>query len=207
MLQVELIADAEFGEGPWRAVVMTSANAARAIAEHSRRGGLLGRPVFTVGRRTAEAARAAGFSDVTAAAGDKEALVRLVGEGRSGGDPILYLAGEERSGDLAGNLAARGFLVQLVEVYRAVQATRFPAAVEAALVAGAIDAVLHFSRRSTEAFIGSARAAGILDAALKPAHYCLSGQVAEPLRPLATGPIRIPVRPEEIALLDLIAAA
>ena len=45
--------------------LMTSANAARALARASAaRASLLALPVFAVGRRTAEAARAAGFADV-----------------------------------------------------------------------------------------------------------------------------------------------
>ena len=39
------------------------------------------------------------------------------------GGSILYLAGEDRAGDLAGALAAAGHPVRTVEVYRAVAAT------------------------------------------------------------------------------------
>ena len=46
-------------------VLMTSANAARALAAHPRRGELTRLPVFTVGARTAEAARAAGFANIS----------------------------------------------------------------------------------------------------------------------------------------------
>ena len=41
--------------------------------------------------------------------------------------------------------------------------------------------MLHFSRRSAEAYVDAARAAGLLANALKPIHFCLSAQVAEPL--------------------------
>ena len=120
LLQVELLADAALGAGPWGALVMTSANAAHAVARHPRRAELMPLPVFAVGRRTAEAACAAGFSDVTSADGDVTDLVRLIGA-RCGGDatPLLYLAGEDRAGDLAGDLAAAGLRVATVVVYRA----------------------------------------------------------------------------------------
>src|SRR4051812_9693459 len=52
---------AEFG-GAYDGVLMTSANAARALAVHPRAGGLTRLRCFTVGKRTAEAARAVGFT-------------------------------------------------------------------------------------------------------------------------------------------------
>src|SRR5438477_11117490 len=79
LLQVELLADAALGAGPWGALVMTSSNAAHAVARHPRRAELTPLPVFAVGRRTAEAARAVGFDDVRSADGDVADLVRLIG--------------------------------------------------------------------------------------------------------------------------------
>src|ERR1044072_2814597 len=59
---------AEFA-GPYDGVVMTSANAARALAAHPRRGELTQLSCFTVGGRTAEAARTAGLTDTVSAGG------------------------------------------------------------------------------------------------------------------------------------------
>ncbi len=70
--------DCELPDGPYGAVVMTSANAARAVARHPQREQLTALPAFTVGRHTAEAARAAGFRDVHSADGDKNDLVALL---------------------------------------------------------------------------------------------------------------------------------
>ena len=53
--------EADFG-GPFDAVLMTSANAARAVAAHPRAANSRGFRAFTVGDRSAEAARAAGFA-------------------------------------------------------------------------------------------------------------------------------------------------
>src|SRR5262249_11037217 len=66
LLRVEAV-DFELPREPLSAVVMTSANAARAVAGHPRREALVALPAFTVGRHTAEAARAAGFRDVACA--------------------------------------------------------------------------------------------------------------------------------------------
>ena len=74
-----------------------------------------------------------------------------VQEEPAGREPLLYLAGEDRSGDLPGALAAVGRSVTTVVVYRAVKADKFPPAIVASLSAGQIEGVLHFSRRSAEA--------------------------------------------------------
>ncbi len=208
LLRIESIPAAELGHGPWSALVVTSTNALRAMETHPRRAELLGLTLFAVGRRTAAAARAAGFLDVIAAGGNVQELAQQIrawaqGENASRG-PLLHLAGQDRSGDLAGDLAADGRIVATAVVYRAVKTDGFPPAIAAALAAGRIDGVLHFSRRSAEAYIDCARAASLLDRALAPSHYCLSRQIAEPLVAAGAKTIRIAARPEESALIELI---
>jgi uroporphyrinogen-III synthase len=193
------IADAYYG-----AVVMTSANAARAIATHPRCDALIGLPAFTVGGRSAQAARAAGFGDVRSADGNKEALVALIRAQYADSRPLLYLAGEERAGEL--DHAAVGAPVEMVVIYRAVAVERFPREIAAALSNGALDGVLHFSRRTAEAYLACANHAGIRDRALAIAHFCLSRQVAEPLAAAGAPTIRIASRLDEAAMLELIGA-
>ncbi len=203
LLDVELIGDADVGSGPWSGLVMTSANAARAVAQHERRAELLRLPVFVVGRRTADAARAAGFGEVASANGDEKDLAGLIRGRARLGTPLLYLAGEDRAGGLAAELAADGVEVRTVVVYRAAKALGVPPAVRAALAAGRLDGVLHFSRRSAEAYLDCARTAGALDRALAAVHCCLSRQVAEPLMAAGAAKVRIAARPEEAALIDV----
>jgi uroporphyrinogen-III synthase len=206
LLRIAPVTDAQIGDGPWAAILITSANAAHAIAAHARVTPLRALPVFAVGPRSAEAVAAAGFADVTSADGNVTDLARLVAARMQPAAPLLYLAGEDRSGDLAGNLRAHGFAVETIIVYRAVAATGLlPVAAEA--LSSGIDGVLHFSRRSAEAYVNAARAAGMLANALKPVHFCLSAQVAEPLAQAGTADIRVAERPSEAALLALIAAA
>ena len=203
LLRVEAVADADLGAGPWAGVIITSANAARALQAHPGRVALMRLPLFAVGRRSAEAARAAGFGELTSAGGDVRDLVRLIAA-RGVQGSLLYLAGEDRAVDLAAELAAHGVPVTTVVVYRTVKAEAFPSPARAALAADGLDGVLHFSRRSAEAFVDCARLAGVLDRALALSHYCLSPQVAEPLA--ATGATRVQVspRPDEAALIDLL---
>ncbi len=80
----------------------------------------------------------------------------------------------------------------------------FPPELEAALEAGDVEAVLHFSRRSAQSYVAGARDAGIADPALAVLHYCLSEQVAEPLRAAGAGQVAVAPRPDEAALIALL---
>jgi uroporphyrinogen-III synthase len=206
LLRIEAVRNAEFGSGPWAAILVTSANAARAIASHPRVAELRGLPAIAVGERTAEAMRAAGFANVAPAAGAASDLVRIVPERLSKGGSLLYLAGADRAADIADALQAQNFRVHMVIVYRAVAAETLPPAAVKTLERG-LDAVLHFSRRTADTYIRAARAAGLLGAALGPAHYCLSARVAEPLARAGAANIRIADEPTEDALLKLVPAA
>ena len=203
LLTIEILPDAQLGRGPWSAILVTSANAVRAIAGHKRADELHGIAVFTVGKHSARDMRAIGFRNVSSADGDVDHLAALVAASVETGASLLYLAGEERAGDLAGVLRAQHFAVQTAVVYRAVAVDRFPDHAMIALAAG-IDGVLHYSRRSAEAFLTAAHHDGLLEAALtKPVHYCLSPRVAEPLMQAGAAKVRIAARPDEAALLAL----
>jgi uroporphyrinogen-III synthase len=199
LLHIEAVADADLGPPGWAAILITSANGARALASHPRCGELLALPVLAVGRSSAEAARATGFADVVSADGDAEDLARLARERFAGSpQPLLYLAGEDRSGELA----VPGLTVHTVVVYRAAKASLFPTAARTALEQGSIGGVLHFSRRSVESYLDCS--CDIIAAALKPAHYCLSARAAEPLRLAGAARIAVASRPDEASLLALV---
>jgi len=200
LLQVQTVDNAEFGPGPYAALVLTSANAARVIAAHKRCDELSKLPVFTVGRHTAEAVEAAGFSTVVSADGGLPELVRLIAAKLRGGD-IVYFAAQERAGDLAGALAAQGIAVETVVVYRAATNPDFD--LRRALGAG-VEGVLHYSRRTAQTFLLAAGTAGLIDAALKLSHYCISSEVAAPLRAAGAASVKVAPRPEEAALIGLI---
>jgi|SRR6185312_14866104 len=184
--------------GTWSAVVITSANALQAIPATADKT----LPIFAVGDRSADAARRAGFAEVSSSNGDIKDLVRLVAARAVPATvPLLYLAGEDRAGDLIAQLAAHGIDAEMKVVYRTV-AQPFPPVLVAALESGDVDAVLHFSRRSAELFVEGVRASGVTGPAEDVRHLCLSSQVAEPLAG-ATG-IAVAARPEEAALIALL---
>lgn len=190
--------------GDWRAIVITSANAPEAIAHDAVGAALRALKLFAVGERSAQAARAAGFTDVVSAGGDARDLVKLMVD-RHIASPLLYLAGEDRAADLVSELAARGIKAEMRVVYRAVTAP-FPEELIAALQANAIDAVLHYSKRSADNYVAGAKAANIADEAFRPRQLCLAEQVAAPL--VAAGAISVAIasHPDEKALFALLAS-
>ncbi len=190
--------DADLGGGPaWRAVVMTSANAARALAAHPRRAELARLPAFTVGaphrrggarrrlrrrhvgRRRRARSRAA-HRDARRRRARAAALSRRRGPRRRS---------RRRAGGHGVAVAHRRWSIARS------RPRRFHRPSATALAAGEIDGVLHFSRRSAEAYLDCAAAAGIGAAALAPTHYCLSPQVAEPLTAAGAPNILVASRP------------
>jgi uroporphyrinogen-III synthase len=199
MLRMEPI-NPEIPDRHYRGVVLTSANAARAIAAHPLQTTILALPVLAVGKHTADSARAAGFREIRSADGDNRDLLRLLkNEPASGCGPYLYLAGEERSVDLTQTMN-----VVTAVVYRMTPIERFAPIAESALRAGQVDGVMHFSTRSARAYLHSAMCEQMLASALAPVQFCLSAQVAAPLRTAGTDAIRIAGRPDEAALIDLL---
>jgi len=185
-------------------VLMTSANAARALSAHPRAGELMELPCLTVGGRTAEAARAAGFRHVQSADGALGELADLVTARFDRSARLLYLAGEDRAGDLAVDLARRGITVETVVIYRAVAAEKLPPHLTQALRENMLDGALHYSRRSVATLLTFAGQAGIATVLTTLTHYCLSEDVAAPLREVAAGRIAVAPRPDEASLLALI---
>ena len=246
LLQIEPVADADLGVGPWAAVLFTSANAIRAIAAHGRFSELVDLPTYVVGHRTQAAAVAAGFASIMSAEGDVNDLARLIaskppvadlalmgakvrpnsaanssppscGEGVTAALPkftpppvnlpLLYCAGEERAGDLAGALQLRGLRVETAIVYRSVMATELTSDTRAALAAGTIDAVLHYSARTAAAFMVAVTTAGVRDLSIQIRHLCLSAQVAAPLAAAGVKTVEVASEPNEQALLTCIGRA
>jgi uroporphyrinogen-III synthase len=200
MLRMEAM-DCVFPDEPYAGIIMTSANAARAIAGNCECAKLTTLPAFAVGRHTAHAARAAGFRDVYAGDGDRGDLARLLrAHFHVNSGPLLHLAGEDRAGDID----IPDLAVITAPIYRMRKAERFAAAVDRALVERQIDGILHFSQRSAQAYIECAHRAGLIAAGLEPLQFCLSQQIAQALAATECSGIKIAARPDEAALIELV---
>jgi uroporphyrinogen-III synthase len=203
LFAMERLADVDPASGPWDGILLTSANGLWGIVSFAHDKKWHGIPVFAIGDATAKAARDMHFADVTSASGNVDDLLNLIAARLQPPAKLLYLAGEERAGDIAGALRGRNFEVELVVVYRFLTAQFLPEPAAAALESG-LDGVLHFSPASAEGFLNAARNSNLLDAALnKPVHFCLSEQVAAPLRKANAARIQIAGQPTQDALLDL----
>jgi uroporphyrinogen-III synthase len=158
MLAIRPLPDAALDLAGAQALLLTSANGARALAGRPIQRDL---PVFAVGDATALAAREAGFRQVGSAGGDVDGLARLVTARLDpAGGRLVHVAGGMVAGDLAGALGAAGFTVDRAVLYAAEPAETLSAACHQALTAGTLDGVLFFSPRSSRAFARLARMAG-----------------------------------------------
>jgi uroporphyrinogen-III synthase len=182
------------------AMVLTSANAIRALADRNMLDQYRHLPVFAVGDHTAREANEAGFVRVSSAAGAFQDLVNAMTIARMRG-PIFYPAGKHQSADLAKALAPLGVMVATSKVYEMVAAEALPDTVLAEM-GGEIGAVLAYSRRSSEIF---ARLAGTLQRERRNrlAMLCMSEAVAEPLLEARFSRISLADRPDEDAMMAL----
>ncbi|MGO3931314.1 uroporphyrinogen-III synthase [Rhodopseudomonas pseudopalustris] len=187
-------------------VIVTSANALRAIEHQPGFARLLKLPLFAVGKHTARAARDAGFQDVVVADGDAARLRLKVSDSVRGKKKtegtLLYLAGADLSRDLAGELREDGFNVVMQTTYRMAPVPTLPVSVCDAFAAHRIEAVLHYSRRSARAFIDATRESGIEISALAIPQCCLSETVSEVVREAGATQVTVARTPDEPALFE-----
>jgi uroporphyrinogen-III synthase len=142
---------------------------------------------------------------VRSANGNADDLIHLVAASHADqAATYLYLAGEDRAADVEGELAKRGIKARTAIVYKNITLD-YPPELAEELRNGKIEVALHFSRRSTENYVNGAKAAGLEQMAWAPQHFCLSAQVAEPLRAAGVvGQIPIAPEPNEAALLAIL---
>lgn len=202
MLRFEPMPPSDDLAADYGAVIVTSANALRAIEPQLAQSALLSLPLFAVGDHTASAARSLGFAEVISADGDAAELrAAVLGAKRlRKKSTLLYLAGADLSRDLAGEFSAHGRDVVTVVTYRMVALPHLPREVCEAFAANAIEAVLHYSQRSARAFLEAARSDGVEISALSVLQCCLSANVALALREAGATQVQIAASPNENAL-------
>jgi uroporphyrinogen-III synthase len=191
----------EIPENP-AAILLTSANAVSAVADREGTAELLPLPVFTVGERTAEAARQAGFTDVRSAGGDVGDLIALVRRMLEPEErPVVYFSGRDISFDLDGALRQAGYDAKRIVVYEARAADAFSAEVRQALQDGEVEAVLFYSPRSARTFAALAENAGLSDRLADIRALALSERVGALAKTFGFRDVLIAATPEEPALL------
>ena len=184
----------------FQAVLVTSANGIRALAM---RTGKLDIPVLAVGARTAHVARALGFTDVSSADGDAEALARLArARLLPGALPLLHVAGGN-AGDLLSEALAE-FNVEREILYDVIRETELPSPATEALRNEALDAAIFFSPGSARIFRELVAKSELAAACHRLIAGCISPAAAAALSPLGFAQTRIAAKPDQESLLSLL---
>lgn len=183
------------------AVAVTSANAVR-HAPKEIIAALAGLPCHAVGKRTAEAARAAGFLAVSEGPGDALALADALA-GLSG-KTIAYLCGRVRFPAFEARLQAVGVQVRAVETYDTVTLDYSGDAIVERLSGQPVEAALLYSAKAATALQTLIRRPALRDLFENTLVFALSARIAAALDDVAGEKIRIAREPHEEALLELL---
>jgi uroporphyrinogen-III synthase len=201
LLEIQAIAGANVDLTGVQAILATSANGVRRLAEKSGERSL---PVFAVGDASAREATSHGFSVVHSAAGDVEALGRLVRVKLDpAGGALFHAAGSKTAGDISGMLKEAGFEVRRTILYEAKPATALSTEALAAIKAKHIDCVVFYSPRTAATFFTLAVAADIAPLCANLTALCLSQAVADKIAELPWKSVHVAEKPEQSALLAL----
>jgi uroporphyrinogen-III synthase len=209
MLRFEPLAFLHDPSARYAGVIVTSANALRAIAPHPLKDSLTDLPLFAVGHHTAGVARTLGFHDIAVGNSNAMALSELIdahlrdqktGAAAPVSQTLLYLAGAEHARDLSQDLGARGFTVVTHATYRMAPVARLPAEVCDGFAANDVEAILHYSRRSALAFIAAARTDGVEISALALPQCCISDAVAAVMYDAGAARVVVARSPDEAAM-------
>ncbi len=193
----------------YQAVLVTSANGARALAGRTDASWLAGLPAVTVGPASTAASRDAGFDRIIQADGDVDALIaETIRTFRPDAGALLYASGAQTTGDLQRVLQQKGFDVDRVVLYEAVRSAMLNLHVEACLRNRRTGCVVLYSPRSAKIWCDLTSAAGLAGEAAGLKHLCLSHNVANVVRArLPDAPVLVSSRADDAAMCELIGAA
>jgi len=181
------------------AILATSANGVRALIRRTSRRDVT---ILAVGPQTAQEAQDAGFARIENADGDAIALAAAVPRWVTPAEgALLHVCGEQNEGALAERLESQGYRARR-EILYVVEPRPLPQEAVAALRDGMVAAALFFSPRSARIFIEQAEAAPLA----RVTACCISPATAKALPPGLFGDIRIAAKPNQDALLALLAS-
>jgi uroporphyrinogen-III synthase len=189
-----------------QALIATSRNGVRALAQSPLLPAAVSLPIYTVGPGTAGTAQALGFEQVLQGPRDARALVGFVAEHADvNAGSLIYLAGERKAVDVGGELRHLGFHVQEPVVYSAATAERLGAPIVARFNAGEVDGVLLLSAQTARTYARLMLGCGLSGKLQQTMHFCLSADIARALDILGRPPSSVPNVPNLKALLTLVA--
>lgn len=199
LLRIETLAPSLPDPARVDAVVIASPRAAALPpAWHQRR-------LLAVGSASAAAARSSGFAAIDDAEGDAAALIALARARLPSGARLLLAAGRGQGAGLAAGLREAGFRVTRRAVYAATPLSALPEAARAALTEDRLHAALFFSAETARCFARTVRRAGLAGRLAGIIAISIGAPAAMALEGLAWRDMRIAARPNQEAMLALLA--
>lgn len=190
---------------------VTSANALECWQSKGIGALCLKRPIYTVGKRTAGAAHAAGFSDVRVGAGDGARLAeKLIADTQaarisfSAATPLVYVAGRTRHPDFEARLFAEKLPFKLVELYDIEKISYSTDIFLQQLRDLEQGSVLLYSTKSAEIFFDRMERAGLFKKLKDLRFLCISESVANAVPLQFAGQTEVSAKPDEDNLLMLL---
>jgi uroporphyrinogen-III synthase len=122
-------------------------------------------------------------------------------------ETLLYLAGADITRELTGALGDRGYSLITHTTYRMVPVKGLPAPARDAFAADRLRAILHYSRRSAQAFIAAARGEGVEISALALPQCCLSDAVAQVMRDAGAARVVVARAPDDASMIEAVLRA
>jgi len=158
-------------------------------------------PLYVVGARTGRAAQARGWRHAAPPARHAAELIERLTSALRSNASVLYLAGRDRKDAIEAALSGT-FALETVEAYAA-EARLSWRPREARALASCV-AALHYSRRSAALAGELAKVSGEAERFRELRHFCLSGDVAEPLRALGAARVAVAETPDEAGLFHVL---
>jgi uroporphyrinogen-III synthase len=184
---------------PLQAVIITSLNSIKALAEMSANREIL---LVSVGEKTSEVARALGYNKIITAGGNGKALIDLI---RNRFDPkgeaIFYPCGNYISVDMGLELV--DFKVSKLELYKSIAATKLSEQLKYLIKARKLAKATFFSARTAKVFIELAKIAEILPDLKYIKAFALSKNIATILADVEWLEIKVAMQPLERAMIEL----
>ena len=202
MLEIVFPACSDIDPGQFRAIAVTSLNAIDALLQRADRDQLQSLPMFTVGDKSARQAERAGWQQVTSASGTVDDLVALLASKYCDSTgSILYAAGVNRAGDLAGGLATQSVEVVTAEVYHARPVDHLASEIVDKLRQDRMDAIFIYSARTALIFLQCVRNVDLLAEVRRIRTCVLSEAIAAPFRAAGFENMTVATEPNESSLL------
>ncbi|WFU08555.1 uroporphyrinogen-III synthase [Rhizobium sp. CB3090] len=168
----------------------------------------LGRPLFAVGKATADEAKNLGFIHVFTSEGSGTELAELIS--REWADipqaPLLYLAGSPRAAGFEARLTGLNIPFQTVECYRMQNIIIEDATLRRLFFDASADAVLLYSHQTAKRFFSLPFLQRHQNLLASTRFLCLSEAIAEAVPPSLHSHVDIANMPDEDSLLALLAA-